>query len=141
MPRVTEESLDIRVLLEQQVCQDWMAPLVPQGTVEHQVLDMQDYVVPKVTLVLLDPKGIQGLLAPQVLVSQGLRGYLDLKVIRDILAYQEFLDDKALQVSHAVMKMGLDYLVLRVNQVHQGFQVTQEEMVLWEIQDTQARKA
>lgn len=59
---------------------------------------MQDYVVPKVTLVLLDPKGIQGLLAPQVLVSQGLRGYLDLKVIRDILAYQEFLDDKALQV-------------------------------------------
>lgn len=141
MPRVTEESLDIRVLLEQQVRQDWMAPLVPQGTVEHQVLDMQDYVVPKVTLVLLDPKGIQGLLALQVLVSQGLRAYLDLKVIRDILAYQEFLDDKALQVSHAVMKMGLDYLVLRVNQVHQGFQVTQEEMVLWEIQDTQARKA
>lgn len=60
--------------------------------------DIQDYLVPEVTLVFLDPKGFQGLRAPQVLVFQALWGHLDLKEIRDILAPQEFLDGQALQV-------------------------------------------
>ncbi|XP_068456104.1 collagen alpha-4(IV) chain-like [Clinocottus analis] len=65
-----------------------------------------EYLVPKVTLVLLEQKGFQGLQAPQVLAFQALRGNLDLKVIRDFLAPQEFLDDQALQVKlrNAVLK-------------------------------------
>ncbi|GLD58534.1 collagen alpha-4(IV) chain-like protein [Lates japonicus] len=103
----------------------------------------QDYLVPEVTLVFLDPKGFQGLRVPQVLVFQALRGHLDLKEIRDILACQEFLDGQALQVKlrNAVMRTRLDHLVPRVSQVPQGFQVSQEEKVFQELQDMQAIKA
>jgi len=66
------------------------------------VLDTQDYLVLKVTLVLLEQKGFQGLEAPLVLVFQALRGNLDLKVMRDFLDPQEFLDDRALQVRDLV---------------------------------------
>lgn len=67
-----------------------------------RVLAMQDYLVPKVTLVLLDTKGFLGLQAPQVLVFQAPRGQLGLKEIRDILALPEFLGDQALQVRGCV---------------------------------------
>ncbi len=63
---------------------------------------MQDYVVLKASPVLLDPRGFQGLQDLQVLVFQALRGYKDLKEIRDILVTQEFQDDQALQVRDLV---------------------------------------
>lgn len=52
---------------------------------------------------------------------------MDLKEIQGFLANQEFPDDRALQVKSrfAVMNKKLDYLVLRVSQAHQGFQVIQ----------------
>lgn len=63
--------------------------------------------------------------------------------MKDFLANQDSLDDQALQVKlrNAVMMSRVDYLVLRVSKVHQGFQVSQEEMVSRELQDRQALKA
>ncbi|KAI9544803.1 hypothetical protein NQZ68_001681 [Dissostichus eleginoides] len=117
-----KESLAILVLLEHQVDQEGMPPLALQGTLEHRVLDLQGYLVPKGTLVLLDPKGFKVLLAPPVLVFQALRGSMDLRVIREVMAPQEFLDDQALQVKmgYAVMIMRMDYRVLMVNQDHRA---------------------
>ncbi|CAB1454559.1 unnamed protein product [Pleuronectes platessa] len=125
---VTEDFLEILVLLEQQVGQDRMASLAPQETLDHKVLDIQDYLVPKVTLVLLDPKALRG---PQ-----------DPKEIMVILAPQELVADQDLQVklTIAVMKKRLDHLVQRVSQAPQEFQVSQEYMVSRELQDTLALK-
>ncbi|KAK5919486.1 hypothetical protein CgunFtcFv8_023377 [Champsocephalus gunnari] len=99
-----------------------MPPLALQGTLEHRVLDLKCYLVPKGTLVLLDPKGFTVLLVPPVLVFQALRGSMDLRVIREVMAPQEFLDDQALQVKmgYAVRIMRLDYRVLMVNQDHRA---------------------
>lgn len=63
-----------------------------------RVLEVMEYVVPKVILVVLVPKGIQGFQAPQVLAVQAPRGYLALKEIRDFLASQDFLGGLVLQV-------------------------------------------
>lgn len=63
-----------------------------------RVLEVMEYVVPKVILVVLVPKGIQGFQAPQVLAVQARRGYLALKEIKDFLASQDFLGHLVLQV-------------------------------------------
>lgn len=57
---MNKDQVDLLALLEQQVGQDRMVPLALQETLDHQVLDMQDYLVLKVTLVLLDLKVFQG---------------------------------------------------------------------------------
>lgn len=61
VPRVIKESLDFLVFLEQQEGQDRMVPLALKESLDHQVVDIQDHLGPKVTLVLLDSKGFQGL--------------------------------------------------------------------------------
>lgn len=120
-----------------------MAPLVLWETLDHQVLGMQDCLVPKVTQVLQDVKDYQDLQVSQVVIFQDQRGCPDLKDIRGFPAHQGFLDDQALQAKqrHAAKKMRLALLVVRVNQVHQVFQVHLEERDRWELLGTQALKA
>ncbi|KAM7400696.1 hypothetical protein PAMA_005072 [Pampus argenteus] len=97
VPRVTKEPLDTLVVLEDQVGQDWMGPLVLQETLDHQVLIAKEDLVEKVNLVLRAAKGFLGVQAPQVLVFQAHRGNLDPKEMKDALALQEMLDNQALQ--------------------------------------------
>ncbi|TWW73278.1 hypothetical protein D4764_15G0006720 [Takifugu flavidus] len=72
-----------------------------------QVLDMLEYLDPKVILVFLEIKDIQGLQVHQA---------LDFPVL-------------GVKLSSAVMNRKLDPVVQRVSQVHQAFQAYKEEMV------------
>lgn len=63
-----------------------------------RVLEFMEYVVLKVILVVLVPRGIQGFQAPQVLAFQAPRGYLALKEIQDFLASPDFLGGLVLEV-------------------------------------------
>lgn len=129
--------------MEEQVGQDRMDEMALWENPGHQVMVIQDYLVLKVTQVFLDLKDFLEKQVPRVMVYKAPRENKDLKEIRDLLAYQEFLDDQDLQEKHrdAVLKVRLVPLVQRVSQVHQGFQVSQGAMVLPESQDTQALKA
>lgn len=120
-----------------------MASLALRETLDHRVLGMQDCLVPKVTQVVRDAKDYQDLKVSQVVVFQDQRGHPDPKEIRGFPAHQEFLEDQALQVKqrHAAMNVRLALPVLMVNQVHQDFQVHQEEMDHGELRDMQALKA
>lgn len=120
-----------------------MAPLALWETLDHQVMGIQDCLVPKVTQVLRDAKDYQDLQVPQVVTFQDQRGHPDLKEIRGFPGHQGFLDDQALQAKqrHAAKTMRLALLVVRVNQVHQEFQVHLEERDRRELLDSQALKA
>lgn len=101
---MTKGILDILVLQGQLGGQDLMVSTVLQESKDHQVLHTRGYLVPKVSLVILDSKDFQGAQALQALVFQDNRGHMDLREIRETQALQEFLGHQAPQVKNAVVK-------------------------------------